>query len=201
MKSFINRNKLDIDKGKVSSNENSIRNNNVTVSETYHTVSDTTPTRTEPIEQETEEKVINDYILFLKTSFDTFNKLFLSYSKHEFLKMIKQNKIEKSQNESDIKSNYTLSKCPSVRYGKSMGLKKKAKALFISSSLPDINQITQSKRQNNDDDNIIMTELNNQKEIMTKFLTDVKRKRVSFIKFNKQMSIKPNSLFELSSKR
>ena len=131
-----------------------------------------------------EEKIIEDYQIFLKESLKTFEKLFLMHSKIEFLRMMKEKGEERKRENTKIRNAYAKSArvVRKVNHKKtrtilsSISRKKeepkrrfsvKAKEIVIPKKIPDDDEITKY-----DED----------KDIMKRFLEEQRNERANYLK-------------------
>lgn len=139
---------------------------------------DNSQQKKESIDINYEEKAFNDYLSFLKNSYETFNRLFLCNSKHDFIKMMKA----KGHQEQLLKkaNNKPIMKLPLIinPYNNKSTLRKSSKHFLQSFSTTDVLKKT---NQYDDDENISQREQQTQREIMRNFLNDIRKERDDYI--------------------
>lgn len=133
------------------------------------------------IEPNNEELAYNDYISFLKNSYDTFYRLFLCNSKQDFLKIMKAKGASQQEQLAKHYSSKSMLKLPLTinTYNNKSTLRKKSKHYLQSFSSTDI--FRKTNQGDNEEDNITQNEQQTQKEIMRHFLHDIKKERDNYI--------------------
>lgn len=142
-----------------------------------------------------EEKAISNFKEFLTGSFDAFTKLFFCYSKHDFIKVMKQMGIEEKNDGNDNRNGngYHLSSRNLVRRPTKSSLasksnnrsliRRRTRELYTPVS---IEEVKKNPRENEDDDDINPNEKQNQKDIMVNFLNEIKREKEEYLRIVKR---------------